>query len=531
MVRKSRCAVSVWLVVFGAACGADSHSGVVGIYEPQVVPAPAAPQDPRPGLGGSTASDADEGREMASDGTPPPNATPTPQVDQRGQASVSRAPAPPPPHAWTSFNYDRANSRSNPSERELSPTTVSELSVRWTLETNPSQLDGITGTPAVADGVVYFCDQRAFHARDVETGEEIWTARVDDEAWRCSSPLIRGELVYFARHASLHALRRQDGTTVWSQLLDAHPETLIDSSPVLASERIVIGIASYEMIGEKNDYTFRGSVVALDPDTGAEAWRFYTVPDDPASGAGVGVWSSAAVDEARGLVFIGTGQNYESPASHLGDALLALDSAAGFLVWSNQFHAGDVYNDAGCPAVGPMESCREWAIGAAPNLFVAGNRDVVGVGSKGGVYRVLDRATGEVVWESVLGDGSALGGVMAVAAVGPELIYVSQNTRSSSTVIALDKQTGQSVWRAPMTYFTWGALTVANGVLYLPATPSGRAVALDATTGSELWSADLGHDAAGGFSVVDGTLFAPSGFSGMGAVMRPGAQLTVFGLP
>jgi polyvinyl alcohol dehydrogenase (cytochrome) len=528
MIRNWRCAASVWLV-FGAACD-DSHSGAVGIHEPQVVP--AAPQDPRPGLGGSTpASDADMGRGMANDGAEPPNATPAPQVDQREPPSVSRAPAPPPPHAWTSFNYDQANSRSNPTERELGPTNVSKLSVRWTLETNASQLDGITGTPAVADGVVYFCDQRAFYARDVETGEEIWTARPDDEAWRCSSPLIRGELVYFARHASLHALRRQDGSTVWSQLLDAHPQTLIDSSPVLASDRIVIGIASYEMVGpEKDDYTFRGSVVALDPDTGSEAWRLYTVPDDAAS-AGVAVWSSAAVDEARGLVFIGTGQNYESPASQMGDALLAIDSATGLLVWFNQFHAGDVYTDAVCLAVGPTESCREWAIGAAPNLFVAGNRDVVGVGSKGGVYRVVDRATGEVVWEVVLGAGSALGGVMAVAAVGPELIYVSQNTRSSSTVIALDKQTGQSVWRAPMTYFTWGALTVANGVLYLPATPSGRAVALDATTGSELWSADLGHDAAGGFSVVDGTLFAPSGFSGMGAVMRPGAQLTVFGLP
>ena len=43
---------------------------------------------------------------------------------------------------------------------------------------------------------------------------------------------------------------------------------------------------------------------------------------------GATVWSSAAVDDIRKLVFIGTGQAYEQPAGPRTDALIAMGKAA-----------------------------------------------------------------------------------------------------------------------------------------------------------------------------------------------------------
>jgi polyvinyl alcohol dehydrogenase (cytochrome) len=198
------------------------------------------------------------------------------------------------------------------------------------------------------------------------------------------------------------------------------------------------------------------------------------------------------------------------------------------LVWSNQFHADDVYTDAsGC---GEGASPCELAIGASPNLFSAAGRDVVGAGSKGGLYRAVDRESGDVVWERQLGPGGPWGGVMAVAAVGSGLIHVSQNqANTSSTLFALDQNNGDIVWTRDFSAPTWGAVTLANGVLYA-STRNGIAHAMRADSGELLWDADVGHDAAGGPSVADGTLFVPSGFTGLGTVARPGGRVTAFAL-
>lgn len=160
----------------------------------------------------------------------------------------------------------------------------------------------------------------------------------------------------------------------------------------------MIGVASIEVaIPPPYDYTFRGSVVGVDAKEGALRWRVYLTGDGETGGAGVSIWSSAAVDTARKLVFIGTGNSYEEPAGPLSDSLVAIDYEAGELVWHRQFTRGDVYTRFQPPPRG--EDAR---VGAAPNLFRIAERDVVGVGDKNGVYTVLDRDTGEVLWGRLL---------------------------------------------------------------------------------------------------------------------------------
>jgi polyvinyl alcohol dehydrogenase (cytochrome) len=428
---------------------------------------------------------------------------------------------------WTSLGHDLSNSRRQELETRLGPANVAGLAESWRVD----GLTGVTGTPAVRDNVVYVGtwagEARAF---ELGTGRPVWQRQVAAAGTMIDdSPLVTEDRVYLGdARGRLHALDRATGAEVWNVALDTHANTRIFSSPVLApappsggGDVLVIGVASTELALIKPDYTFRGSVVGLDPATGALRWRLPVSAGT--DGAGMSVWSSAAIDPARGLAYIGTGQAYEAPAGALSDSLLAIRYGTGELAWSRQFTANDVYTIFAPPPRGPDAD-----IGAAPNLFRAGGRDLVGVGDKAGIYATFDRATGETVWARQLTPGSALGGVMVVAAYDRTagangVIYVTSNTMNPaalasppdpshrSTTFALDAATGAILWQREMPGATFGALAVANGVVYQPTVP-GVLYALDGVDGDVLWSAEPGGDMGAGVSIASGHVLAPHGF-------------------
>jgi polyvinyl alcohol dehydrogenase (cytochrome) len=410
---------------------------------------------------------------------------------------------------WRSLGYDAHNTRFNRGEKALNPDNVAGLKPKWLL------LDvgiGVTSTPAVVDGVVYFGEWGStLRAVRAEDGSELWRAAVRGRPR--ASPLVTSDRVYV----------RADGSELWSKTIDDHANTTLDSSPIWVDGRIVLGVSSYEIGVNKADYTFRGSIVALDAGDGAELWRVYVSENDATSGAGVSVWSSAAVDTSRGLVFIGTGNTYEEPASPRSDALVAIAYATGEVRWVTQFTEGDVFT---VPKLGPGPDAD---IGASPNLFRSGARDVVGAGSKAGHYKALDRDTGDVVWEVTVGTGSPLGGIMTTSAVDQEHVYVSSNAPGGSLTSALRLADGSMAWQAQLPSPAYGALTLANGVLYQP-TLFGIAYALNAASGKVLWSADLLSDLGGGISVVAGTAYVPRGFEFLSATHRDAGGLVAFSL-
>src|SRR5690606_1375169 len=193
--------------------------------------------------------------------------------------------------------------------------------------------------------------------------------------------------------------------------------SVVFGSPVVAGGLVVVGIGSFEVFVPGDPPTFRGSVVAVDLETGTEAWRFHVTAGDAREGPGVSVWSSPAVDADRGVVYVGTGQAYAPPAPPRSDAVLALDLRTGREVWSTQFTAGDAWTIT-------QPTGRDADVGAAPNLFRVGDTDAVGAGDKAGTYRALDRDTGAVLWERPLTEGGLQGGVMASAAVADGTVYV-----------------------------------------------------------------------------------------------------------
>jgi polyvinyl alcohol dehydrogenase (cytochrome) len=530
-MRKHRLALLALGFLTAIGC-ADSGSITPGIEGPpsavgpaQTTPVPGAATPPTSSPTGPAGSDGAmmPGAPTAEfPGMNPGSPTPVAPVPE----GPAPAPAEPAPIAWSMFNYDHNNSRNNRSETKISRANVGSLTRKWE---NMQVRSGVTSTPIVSEGDIFVGDHAgALYAIDAATGQNKWAVSGLFTV-RTGTPTVVGDIVYAAGGQYLYARKRADGSDIWRFQLNMHANTMIDSSPIPVKDKIIVGVANYEVIYSSGNYTGAGAVVAVNAADGTEAWRFITGPDDDVGGAGVSVWSSAAADLARNTIYIGTGQAYEVPAGPYSDALIALDIDSGELKWVNQFHANDAYTDtAGCR--GELRPC-DFDIGAAPNLFQAQGKDVVGVGSKGGLFRTLERDTGTMVWEKQLGPGSALGGVMAVAAVDDAKIYVVQNAgRTNSQTMALDKETGEEVWNVTNAAAVWGAVSVANGVLYVP-TREGILHAQDTDTGMELAMWDLGHDAASGPSISDGVLYTSSGFTGLGSVSRSGAALAAFTLP
>ena len=180
------------------------------------------------------------------------------------------------------------------------------------------------------------------------------------------------------------------------------------------------------------------------------------------------------------------------------------------------------------------------------------SRLIAGIGQKSGVYWALDAVTGELVWSRLVGHGDDPGGIQWGTAVDENYIYAaighnanavpytlkSGQVTSGGSWAALDRATGEIVWQTPdpqgapdparpgnPAYRLGGvpdlaALTVANGVLYAGsmAHTGDQMYALDTSSGEILWRFPAGGSVVAGPAVVDGTVYWGSGYARTGGV-------------
>ena len=442
---------------------------------------------------------------------------------------------------WPMYGFNLENTQVYPYETDLSADTVADLAPKWQIQVG----GGSTSTPAVVDGVAYFgAWDGYFYAVNSKNAKLIWKKALG-RSWVRSSPLVTEDTIYVAYDRSLAALSREDGEVLFETELIKHPQGFMESSPKLADGVVVIGTASFELNLEKDDYTFAGTVVGVNANTGKKLW---TVPvagdnDTPCHGGdGVSVWSSAAIDPELGLAYIGTGQTYEAPASTCNDTLLAIHYKKGFkgerLEWKQTYTKDDVY-----VATGSGLNGLDHDIGGSPNLFMAGKVKAVGVGDKGGTYRVFNRETGKQLWRADLNTSSLaqLGGVMTTAAVYEDTVYVTSNSwmafgfivsgqhsdMDTSTLYALNAETGEERWTKTLDAPVFGSFAIANGILFHP-TIRGDVYARDAKNGKELWKVSIGAPIGSGISVSQDSLYVSGGF-GLGTAV-PLAIVTAFGI-
>jgi polyvinyl alcohol dehydrogenase (cytochrome) len=503
---------------------------------------------------------------------------------------------------WPLANGSLSGDRNQPREREINPSTVRGLTVKWAFTTGGN----VSATPTVAGNAVYFPDWAGnLYALNKDTGQLIWSQKVPtyvgepNAISRVSPAVYRDKLILGdngsprAVHdgAKVFAVDRQTGALRWITKVDSYPAAIITGSPIPYDGVVYVGVSSNEesTLAGKPGYqccAFRGSVVALDAENGAILWKTYDVPDNRGATdqySGGAIWQPPAIDTRRGMLYIGTGNNYTVPASveacesaaqaagdsnkdctapdDYVDAALALDLQTGAVRWSHKrlgeeggsidwdykvekYDAWTIGCFAAIPINCPTPKGHDYDLGGSgPNLM----DQMVGFGQKSGTYWAFDPDSGRVLWSTLVapaGNGT-LGGIEWGTATDGKRIYTSVadsgkvpytlvpsgQTISWGSWSALDSRTGKILWQTAdpaAGAIDFGAVTVSNGVVFAGSqAASGVMYALDARTGAILWSYASGGSIVDGPSIVDGTVYWGSGYF----IGTPNNKLYAFSVP
>lgn len=404
---------------------------------------------------------------------------------------------------WPMFNRDRTGSRFNPVESALTTANVGGLHVKWQFNT-PAP---VAATPAVVGNVVYAGDMSGkFYALQSD-GTLLWSTQVNGAI--TASALVMGNMVIFGDiSGNLYGLQRNNGAIVWSMRPDPHPLAAIWGSPTQIGNLAAVGVASNEE-GAVADPSYpccstRGSLVLFDPRTGFIVWQSFTITDQQrqAGASGASIWSTPSYDDARGLIYATTGNNFSQPTTQTSDAIVAFDAKTGAIAWVNQRYPNDEWNFRF-----PYSSDHPDAdFGDSPQVYnLPDGRRVVGAGQKSGFYHVVDATTGALINQSQVEVGGMLGGLFADTAVANGIVYangINWPVPGAAPPIAGDliamSGDGQELWRFTTPYSPdLAGVAVANSVVYFTSSYSGKLFALNASTGASLAQVAIGISDSG----------------------------------
>ena len=379
---------------------------------------------------------------------------------------------------WNGWGADLVNSRFQPAkEAGITSADVPNLKLAWAFGF-PDVLT-VFGQPTISGGRLFFGSaDGTVYSLDARTGCVYWTFKA---ATTVRSPITIGPLgkssyaAYFGDgQANAYALDAQTGELIWKVKVEPHKLAGVTGGPRLYDGRLYVPVrsGSEEMLAANPKYeccTFRGSLVALDAATGRQIWKTFTIPDPPtairknkAGGdlygpSGAAIWSSPTIDTKRKAIYVGTGNNYSEPVTRYSDAVLAFDLETGSLRWSKQL-SPDVWNYS-CSMPNKV-SCPEKPdgdtdVGTPPILRTLPNgHDIIVVGQKSGIVHALDPdKKGDIIWQTRIGKGSALGGVLWGLAADRNVVYAPLSDvltpGGGGGLFALKVATGERTWYAP----------------------------------------------------------------------------------
>lgn len=266
---------------------------------------------------------------------------------------------------------------------------------------------GQQAQPLIKDGIIYLTDHEKTVALDALSGSAIWKSVIEypPETTRVvccgivnrGAALFDGKLYRTTLDAHVIALDIKTGKEVWrfksSDPKDGYSMTV---APLVASGVVIAGVAGAE-------FGHRGYLEGLDPQTGKQLWRTYTIPakgepgsetwaGDSALTGGGSTWITGSYDPELDLVFWGTGNPAPwNPLGRKGDnlhtnAILAIQPKTGKIVWSYQKTPNDPFDYDGVNEL------------VQADLTIEGTpRKVIMQADRNGFFYVLERATGKLL--------------------------------------------------------------------------------------------------------------------------------------
>lgn len=378
---------------------------------------------------------------------------------------------------WPVFGGNWNHQRHSPST-QIAPDNVAQLDTAWEFDTGISS--SFQATPIVVNGVMYV--SLPFNhvvALKADTGKLLWRYTHDRLKDRpmCCGPANRGVAVSDGKvfmgtvDSRLLALDAGNGTKLWdidvtkgdqgvredasalgSQLntQDGKLEVSgtsgagINMAPMVFDGKVIVGITGVgyglhldspdpdaplgSVVGIAGNYGRRGFMAAYDINTGAQAWKFDTVPEKGWEGTftrktpdgvvlprdidqekadvskypdawqfgGGSAWSTPAIDRENGMLYFGTGnpspqmEGSSRPGDNLYTAsLVALDIRTGELKWHYQQVPHDMWG---------------YDVASPPVLFTVRHQgqavQAVGQAGKTGWFYVHNRITGALLFKS-----------------------------------------------------------------------------------------------------------------------------------
>jgi alcohol dehydrogenase (cytochrome c)/quinohemoprotein ethanol dehydrogenase len=391
--------------------------------------------------------------------------------------------ASPPEGEWLSYGRDHGEQRFSPLT-QITDANVGQLGLAWSADLDTAR--GQEATPLMHDGVLYVSTAWSMvKAYDAKTGALKWS--YDPQVPRaklvdvCCDAVNRGVALYGDKvfvgtlDGRLVALDQQTGKVAWSKLtIPEGSHMSITGAPRVAKGKILLGAAGAE-------YFTRGYIAAYDPQTGAEVWKFYTVPGDPSKafegkhleaaaktwngewwklGGGGTVWDSITYDPVTNLVYFGTAnaepwnpahRNTEGEGDSLYTAsIVAVNADTGEYAWHFQETPNDRWD---------FDSNQQ--ITVADVVLNGEQRHVIMHAPKNGFFYTLDAKTGKFLSGKPFVEGinwaSGLDPVTGKPNVNPEAKY----EQTGKAFVGVPGAVGAHSW-TPMSY------SPKSGLVYIP---------------------------------------------------------------
>lgn len=482
---------------------------------------------------------------------------------------------------WTRYQHDNTNSGYNPCVTNITPANVATLH-----EIGSFMGNAVQGSVVVSNGVAYFGDQGGIlYAKNLDLSADVYAPVTTTGGYPINNTvLVTDDTIYVSNGQP--ASPTNPYPVLFAFNLDLTPKTsfggtgsvVIDptvnpltadtfGSPVLAGNVVVIATAGTDSETNINP-DYHGSISAFNIADGSLAWRITVSPAPLTSG---GSFSTAAVDSNLNMLFIGTSNANSLPTNNLTEALLAINYLTGDIVWSYQYQKNDAWG-----ALYPEGL--DGDVGASPNLFqvrrvvaltgfgvITELVDAVGAASKLGVYRVFERATGNLIWESNIllptdtfcqtaAPGSAfipgasafeqgtiyapslanntglrLNVLSILSANGNVDAAIAGGTATFGTTLtriaAFDANTGALKWRDTSNPVTSASLTAANGMVFHN-NWGGQLRVLDGDTGAVLTTITVASPVGltsilpGPISITQGNVYVSIGIENFGGGVK-----------